>query len=201
MENSDYKAKLEYIRRLVPDHAQIPQLTKGKSFVNEILINKIIDQLPTPYIEDEDPENTKKESSPDLQRLYLKQKNFLKSINDLSNSFHECRNDRERATVSDKIAEIEKKLTVIQENIDFFRKYKELPKVENDPKYPIPDTLILMIKKKQSLASMITQTKKQIEAAHQRGADPQKILEKQKRLTHLRIHKVHVEKAIASKAL
>lgn len=200
MSSDDYKAKLDYIKSLDPDNPHIRALEKGPGFFNFKLIQKCLDKLPVPESIYHRPDEPLKEKDPITARMDIQLRNQIVQKSKLSNALHLCSTNDERARVSKSILEVDEKIITLLKQKEAYLQGKTLPKVESD-KYPVPDNIVDLLAKRNSLRSCISRAKKDLQTMLRTGEDPQKIRDKEDYLHHSKIHLSYVESAVAAQSI
>lgn len=199
---NDFAAKLQYIRSIEPNHPMLPQLDKGPGVVNNTLIEKVLSALPAPAAPSEVPEDEKMtEKDPIIKRFRIQLRNQFVQRAKLSDHFHICTSDHERARISKAIESIQDKIELLFKNMDHYEKKKELPALETTDNYPVPDNPVLLLSKQSSLRSNISIHKKKLKKEAESGQNPDRIKEIEAHLLHLQTHLRYVEAAIGAQAL
>lgn len=202
-----YQDKLNALERAAPGHALIRVFRLIQSAGNEMLLDRELEKIPAqappaPAIQDDpDPDEEEDET---LRRLRIDQSNLYAERAKLSNSFHDCANDRQRAVVSEKIQVVQHRIEEVRGLIRQYKQYGTIP--EPDEKYPVPEDSFKLLATLHSLRASISRKKREIEhlgreVAENDPAAPEKLEKAEAKLKDLRTHLEHVKKAIDTRNL
>lgn len=203
-----YQDKVRALEDAVPGHALIRVFRLIQSAGNEMLLDRELDkvraaapQAPAVQEGDDDPDEAEDET---LRRLRMDQSTLFADRRKLSNSFHDCANDRQRAGVSEKIQVVQHRIEEVRELIRHYKQYGSVP--EPDEKYPVPEDSFKLLATLHSLRASISRKKKEIEhlgreVAENDPAAPAKLEKAEAKLKDLRTHLEHVKKAIENRNL
>lgn len=200
MDRSDYTAGVELLIAKAPDHPLRNAIERGYNYINCLYLQKALDSIP-PDPEDDDSDEYYEEmplesQTPQLDRLYDKLRKLFTKQNKLSNSFHSVATDQDRAVISNKIHRVRNDIEVIMKQIDYYRRNGKMPMETVDDKYPVPDTEVLCIKKRNSLRSSVSRAEKELKEMHRTDADDDRVRRKEEFLREKKIHLTHVENAL-----
>lgn len=208
MNKTDFLNGLEYALEKMPNHALIPSIKRGYNRVNAHYLSKVLLD-----IEDAKAQTsiaivtTKKvDNSTIISTVDEVYNSISKIISTLfserakmSNKFHDCLDDNERARVSMKISNIQSEIKKQLDRRDHYRKTGQLSEDHHSEKYEVPNDPIKLIGKRNSLRSSISRLKKQLlmlAASPEDHPGRKKIKEKEEQLREKEIHLMHVQKAI-----
>jgi hypothetical protein len=173
-----------------PDHPLIKLLDNGMSIINSLYLTQALKDIDLVINKDEP-------SELELKNLFRKKTQLVGQRAILSNSFHNCKSDHERAEVSEEIQLIQHQIVGINQKI---RKYEETGEIPSDSKLDnLPGDLYKLFLIKENARKNIPRLEKAIEELFQLPETPktnQKIQEKEEKLKELKLIKTHVEKLI-----
>lgn len=204
-----YQEKLDALQKANPTHPLLRVFAVSRTPINAILLTRELDktkvvEVEKPVVVEEEEDDPDQDEDETLRRLRIQQSNLFVDRRKLSNSFHECANDRQRRIVSEKIQIVQRRIEMVRAEI---RQYKELGYLpEPDEKYPIPEDTFRLIALRDSLRASISRKKREIEhigrEIEEKDADAPARLEKaEAKLKDLKTHLEHVKKAIADRNL
>ncbi|MBL7780697.1 MAG: hypothetical protein JNM22_05720 [Saprospiraceae bacterium] len=132
-----------------------------------------------------------------LKALWAERTRLFGEMNRMSNHFHDCTTDADRAANSDAIGKKWEEIVAVKERIRQYETTGEVASVATDEKFPLPEYPIELMKKIASIRAMISQAKKTLrEAAELPDEHPERqkrIQEGEERLTYLNLYKGHAE--------
>lgn len=198
MSEAEYNRGLRHVMQRNPKEVLLPTLQTGYSRVNIIYMAAALRRLPEEVKEAEEttPALAKK-ADPALRELWAERTRLFGEMNKMSNYFHECTTDAQRAENSKAILKKWDEIQAVKSRIAHYEKNGVMPVVVSDEEFPLPDDPIELMKKLASIRAMISQVQKTIREAADLPADhPDKsirISEGEKRLEYLKIYKGHAE--------
>lgn len=203
-----YQEQLDTLKKRSPMHPLLRVFhvfrTPGNAFLLARELAKTKPTEPTPV--DVEPEEDEADADEDetLRGLRIQQSNLFVERRKLSNTFHDCANDRQRRAVSEKIQVVQRRIEMVREEI---RQYKELGYMpEPDEKYPVPEDAFRLAALRDSLRASISRKKREIEHIGREIAEnnpdaPAKLEKAEAKLNDLTTHLEHVKKAIRDRNL
>lgn len=199
MTAAEYHTKLAELQRLAPGNLLLNKLRQGSSPVNDVLLlnalRKAREQAkPPPEVDTDDPVGDER-----LAAMRVEQRKLFSERAALSNRFHGCSTNSERAAISEDIQ-------VVQRNIErlagWIRQYKvhgTLPD-EVERKYYVPKDGLELSKKRNSLRVMISRKKKELETLRKgdlsHPATARKVEVEETKFDDLKAQLATIEKAI-----
>lgn len=206
----DYHEQLKRLEKAVPKHPLLWALRRGHTAANAMLLERELGKLPAApapigdHVDDSDDENDDPDTPEDetLRRLRMEQSGLFSDRRKLSNTFHECSNDRQRATVSEKIQVVQRRIEIVKQTIRTYKEQGCIP--EPDEKYPVPEDAFRILALRDSLRASISRKKREIEhigreIEEKDPAAPAKLEKAESKLKELRIHLSHVKQAIENR--
>lgn len=197
MDEAEYIAGLELIERKDPQHSLLPMLQQGYTGGRAIFMAKVVEELiaaePTASREEQ-------AKDPQLQGLFRRQSALFGKRAKLSNSFHRCTTNQQRAKVSERIQEVQDRIRSIRIQIEQFLTNGRTS-MEVSEKFPVPDGLYAQLKKRNSLRSNISNYKrklKQLALLPDGHPERQRIDRYEQKLSTHQTHLKHVQNAIDS---
>ena len=204
MTQEEYWQKVNFVCENAPKHPLINKLTEAYSQINVMylryvlkqLVNRDLDVEPAPR------RSALKEKLIDsddlnLRKLYIKKSSLFTDRAKQSNQFHECRNDDQRAALSDQIQITQKAIEAIMQTIRHYQEFGSLP--EDDERYPIPKNPIELARKLNSIRVRISQIKKEIEQIAElprQHQDRERLPQLEEQLNYYTKYRGHVETAV-----
>lgn len=195
-----YEEKLELLRHHNPAHILLRMLTASRSASSTLILDRLIADIPVkaaPEVQEEEPEDVRDLDDPadvKLAAMRREQSDLFTIRRRLSNSFHDCQNDRQRASVSDQVQEVQRQIDRLFAKIDAYKSLG-LDPGKRDEKYPIPEHPGDRVQLQYSLRSSISRKRGQIKDL---ADQPEKLEKAEAKLRELQNHLKHVEKAIAA---
>lgn len=195
-----YREALDALRAACPDHPLLRVFAMQETGAMRVLIDIELRK----FAATEPPVSAPATENPDdpedeyLKNLRRQQSDLFGDRAKLSNQFHGCASDSQRARVSEEIQVVQKKIEFVRRQI---KDYKAGIAPESDEKYPVPKDATRLLLLRQSLRSSISRKSKEIRelggqcANDVPGAD--KALQKcEAKMRDLQNHLNRVEKAI-----
>lgn len=198
-----YREALDALRAACPNHPLLRVFSMQEGAAMRVLIDielkknapDTATQPPIGAAVDENPDDSEDEY---LKNLRRQQSDLFCDRRKLSNQFHGCASDAQRARVSEDIQIVQRKIEFVRRQIN---DYKNGAAPGVDEKYPVPQDPFRVILLRQSLRSSISRKSKEnrelgdLAARDAPGAD--KALEKgEAKMRELQNHLNRVEKAI-----
>lgn len=204
-----YQEQLDTLKKRNPSHPLLRVFSVSRTPINAILLARALEKSKPPEPEkteevDEEDEELDQDDDETLRRLRMQQSNLFVERRKLSNSFHECANDRQRRTVSEKIQVVQRRIEMVRAEI---RQYKELGYLpEPDEKYPVPEDTFRLVALRDSLRASISRKKREIEHIGREIEEkdpeaPARLEKAEAKLKDLKTHLEHVKKAITDRNL
>ena len=158
MTQAEYLAGLEWLVKVVPNHALRHALEKGYSPINCIYLRHSLDKLPRRK-EDTPPPGEDKV----LIMLSREKSDLFAHRAKWSNKFHDCQTDAERASVSDEIQFIQRKIKDVFARIGEYKATGILPEEKHALTDQLPDNGVQLTQMLNSKRSSISYTRRKIE--------------------------------------
>lgn len=199
MTATDYTAKLAELERIAPGSLLLNKLRTGSSTVNDVLLTNALKKAkeqarPAPDSESDDPVGDER-----LKAMRIEQRKLFSERAALSNRFHGCKTNPDRAAISEDIQ-------VVQRNIErlagWIRQYKVHGTLPDDAerKYYVPKDGLELAKKRNSLRVMISRKEKLLKELRTNDlshpATARKVEVEENKLTDLKAQLATIEKAI-----
>jgi len=191
MTQEDYIAGLELLMAKRPNHPLLRTLKEGFSKLNSVYMKHALKSIPNAT------SNEPKHMDPDndiVRKLMMEKRSLFGRRAKLSNNFHRCQTDADRANVSDDIQKVQRDIEVVMHNIDHYQKNGHLPK-RND-KTEINLSGVELQKKLNSIRSNISIKKSTIKKYFRLPDDhpnKKKIPDLEQKLKELEKEKQHVQ--------
>lgn len=134
-----------------------------------------------------------------LKSLYKQQQVLRGEKSKISNGFHNCTTTDQRREVSRRILEKDATIRANEAKIAHYKAHNVLPSEDEDDEFYLPDDPIALMKKANSIASRISQTKKKLDELGALGpSDPARaeIGNYQGKLNRLKLYKGYAEQKI-----
>ena len=207
-----YREALEVLRAAKPDHGLLRILGLAESPSNRLILDNELDKYAPKPVADtpisvaampDDPEmEIEMPDDPEDERLAAlrrQQSDLFCERRKLSNSFHECFTDSQRAKVSESIQRVQRQIEFVRRQIRDFKEYGHTP--GSNDKYPIPEDTFKLLALRDSLRSSISRKSKEIrllgvEAAGDRAGAAEKLEKAEAKMRELQNHIQRVQKAI-----
>lgn len=208
-----YQEAIEALRAAQPGHVLLRLLSLQETPANRLLLDRELRKIarPTPTqpamggsptppvveIEGEDaPDDTEDEV---LTRLRMQQSDLFCDRRKLSNSFHDCDTDAERAKVSRDTQRVQRQIEWVRKQIADYKAFGYIP--GRDEKYPVPDDPFVLLNLRNSLRASVSRKTKEVRL---RGADvadevagaAEKLQKAEAKLIELQNHLTRVEKTV-----
>lgn len=195
MTHSDYNAGLELLKAKKPDHPLLKVLEKGMSTLNSLYLTQALKDIDMVITQDAP-------GGLEVKNLFRKKTHLVGQRAILSNSFHNCKSDQERADVSEEIQLIQHQIVGINQKL---RQYEETGEIPSTSKLDnLPEDLYQLFRMKENARKNIPRLEQAIEELYQLPESPknaQRIQEKEEKLKELKLLKTHVEKLIKDQDL
>lgn len=202
MSEQDYKARLEMVQRLAPDHPLLSDLqSKGCTRINQIYLQKILakleDQMMDQKIDEpDDPKDLQ------LKNMRMKRRSLYSNRAKLSNSFHKARTNKDRAFISEEIQIIQMQIMELEKKI---RYYQQTGQQASGPFDHLPDDTFELFRIKENARKNIPRLEKALEELfaldEKTPGRARKIHRKEKKLAETKRLKAYVEKRIEEKSV
>lgn len=197
----EYIAGVEWLKMHLPGHPLLPSLQAGHSRINILYLKQALKAVPQEASNDIVPEA----ADADLKTLLKNKKSLFARRAKLSNSFHDCDTDADRAGVSDEIQIVQRQIETVNKQIRHYEATGELlPEGKNVVDATLPGNGVQLVKKLNSLRANISIKKSKLEqlvALPEEHPDKKKIAGIEDRLRKLEIEKANVERAIAEASI
>ncbi len=205
MTRADYDINLKLVERRLPTHPLLRVLRGGWSDVNVMYMEAVLEQLealPEEVI-DEKVENEEgafpkiPANDPVMIRLQQEKSRLFGERAKLSNKFHDCETDDQRAFLSDEIQAIQGDIERVKKQIRNYELGGKLPEPEADGSFQVPGDPYERVRKLDSLRSSESRYKRELEGL---AANPERnkrrIGELEVKIREKRNKIIHVETAI-----
>lgn len=208
-----YAAKIEVLRAAQPGHVLLRILSMGETPANVLILDKELKKITRPAAapapigavvasvevenaDDETPDDTEDEV---LARLRMQQSDLFCDRRKLSNSFHDCANDAQRAKVSRDIQGVQRRIEWVRKQIADYKAHGYVP--GRDEKYPVPDDPFALLSLRNSLRASISRKTKEVRLLASDVQDnvagaAEKLQKAETKCTELQNHLTRVQKAI-----
>ena len=165
MSASEYWDQVELIELGNPKELLLPSLRNGFTRVNQAYLAAALKRLPDPdeisNISDEISDIMEMDPDDTLRELWRKRTLLFGEMNKLSNLFHECTTDQQRASNSLKVMAIWSKIQDVKAEIEYYKANGEAL-ISADDADQLPDNPVALSKKLNSLRARISQKKQQL---------------------------------------
>lgn len=197
MNKQDYTAGLELLKTKDPLNSMIDIISRGFTRINMLYLAAELKNLPKDdKSEDDKPDYS---SDPNHKKICRNISTLYGARARLSNLFHDCEDDNQRANLSSEIQGLQEQIIKQRRAKDFYEKHQR----HIDPEmthYEIPQDPVELIKKRNSLRSAISRHKAHIEQASALK-DHKKVDQINRKLIEKQTHLSYVVKAIDQKDL
>lgn len=195
MTTQEYSQHLRCIERDNPREVLLSALRSGHTRANVMYMRAALKRVPTvEEIEQEAeayPPELRRAADDTLKAMWAERTRLFGEMNKMSNFFHDCKTDEERAANSAAILRKWQEILVVKGKIRHYEEHGEMPP-EQEEEDILPDNPVLLSKKLMSFRAGISQTKAKLEAAAGlddatpgKRANIEKLEAKLKRLKHL----------------
>lgn len=199
MNRSDYEAGLELLRKRMPEHPFFTFLSQGYAPGRVLYMRKAVEEAvaaPVRMKVDAAP------ADPELRKMYIEKSTLFTRRAKLSNQFHVCTTDAQRAKVSIRVQLVQREIEALKNRIEHYLNTGKTKTMKSD-KFPVPDDPYKRLKKRNSLRSNISNYKRKLK--HLAGLpdnhpDRKNIDKYETKLNNLQMHLKHVESAIEEEA-
>lgn len=203
MTREAYMEELGRIERGNPNEPLLPTLRGGFTRLNVVYLKSALGRLTMPA----KPVAAKvvaapiEEVSPDeaLKSLYKQQQVLRGEKAKIANEFHNCTTTEQRREVSRRILEKDATIRANEAKIAHYKAHNVLPSDDEEDEFYLPDDPIALMKKANSIASQISQTKKKLDELGALGpSDPARgeIGKYEAKLDRLKLYKGYAEQKI-----
>lgn len=173
MTQEEYKAGLAWLELKNPSHPLMRQLRLGFTKINVLYMRQALKTVaPAEEVEAEEEETNVSATDPKLIKMQRERRTLFTHRAKLSNQFHECSTDSERAAISDSIQRVQRQIGECLRNIRQYRKTGKLPEVAKAVDEIERLTGVQLMKKRESTKGSIRYLKKMLEQSmYERGDD------------------------------
>lgn len=197
-----YQDMLSALERGNPQHPLLRIFNLLRTEANMILLESEVSKLPAPAEPPGQPMSAQAvvdlDEPIELTHLHRQQSTLFGERRKLSNIFHECFTDRQRADVSKRIQVVQLQIEHVRGCIDHFKSTGQMP--VQDERYPIPKDPFELLALERSLMSSLSRKSNQI---RQLGLDlienvtgaEDRLKKAEKKYSELQKHLEHVRKA------
>lgn len=198
MNEEEYLAAVDWVALKHAQHPLLPSLRQGYSRINLIYLKKALQDVGKPQ-ESSIQEAVVEATDPVLVKLQRERRTLFTHRAKLSNYFHECKTDQQRAANSDEIRIVQRKIEVCLRSIRIYKKTGKLPEQEDVEEL----TGIALMKKYRSTLSNISIKKRNLKhAAHARDERTKNQIAKwEAALKKLENEKLRLERLIARESI
>lgn len=212
MTQSQYLDNLARIEQGNPGEVLLPTLQKGFNRANVTYMKSALKRLPEAD-PDEVPDQVDEPAAPaprpadeTLKALWAERTRLFGEMNRMSNHFHECRTDQERANNSKAIQRKWDEIEAVKGKIRHYEEHGEVPPAGGEEEqFPLPDDPIALVKKLNSIRAQISQTEAKLrEAAELPEGHPDRetrIQEGEKKRAYLVLYRGHAEQKVRGKTV
>lgn len=165
MSEQEFNQALAYIKKIDPDNGWIPDLDKGFSAVRSMYMKKALEELKVREVFEQKPD-TEKPAELTESEIQQIRRSIVKMYTEraiLSNSFHACTTDKERARVCDHLDVVQNKIKAAHLKIEYYEENGALPA---DPAPDLPKDPYDLHRKIRSWATQISRLNKRLDKAH-----------------------------------
>lgn len=198
MTQDEYIASVEWIRIKKPNHPLLKELGERFSAMNVIYCKKIIEQIDGEGEVKEEVEVD--ELDPQLLIEYRTRSTLFGRRAKLSNKFHDCTTDTQRANLSDDIQEVQRDIEICLRNIRIYKATGNFPETEDEEEEL---TGVALMMKYRSVIANISIKKRNINTTV--TAQDEATLAKRKswesQLKKLQDERIKLERKIASESI
>lgn len=184
-----------------PREVLLPALQSGYTRANVVYMLAALNRLPDPEEVEYLPTKGTKPADDTLRALWAERTRMFGEMNRMSNKFHECTTDQDRAENSRDILRKWDEILAVKSKIRHYEEFGEVLKEDEQEKFPLPDDPIALMKKLASIRVQISQSEVKIREAN---ALPNDHPDKQKRIQEgetkrafLILYRGHAEQKIA----
>lgn len=186
-----YREKIEVLRAAQPEHPLLRMLDKAETRANTIILENCLKKIR--QAKKAPPPVDAIASDPALNRLHIEKSKLYAERAKHSNSFHECRSDKERRKVSEQIQIVQSRIEIVRANIRVYQANGRLP--DEEEQYPVSADPFRLLGLRDSLRAAISRKKREIGMAETAG-EAEKLARLKSKYDHLKTHLSIVEKAI-----
>lgn len=184
-----------------PGELLLPTLRTGHSRVNEAYLRAAMKRLPDEAAQEPEPAlwHDTRYADSSLQDLWRDRGRLFGAMNKLSNKFHDCKSDDERAANSREIRRLWAEILTVKDAIAHYEQHGALPAPVSEERFPLPDDPVALVKKQASIRAVISQTKRKLdELGALADGDPEraKIVDYEAKLAELKLYLGHADTAI-----
>lgn len=201
MTQEDYIAGLQWLELKQPGHPLLNTLKSGFSKLNKLYLEHALRSVPA--IPKPKTSNEKEEVA--IILLEKEKKSLYGRRAKLSNSFHECTTDAQRADVSDQIQLIQRQIETINQSLRHYEQTGEILSQEADSKdEPLSSNGVQLMKRRNSIRASVSRFKRLLEQLAAMPASEQRddrISEIEGQLLELKKQEVRVNDAIAQESI
>lgn len=199
MNEDEYLAGVDWVALRHPKHPLIRSLREGYTKINVIYLKHALKEVGEP-----ERENIKaavvEAKDPILIKLQRERRTLFTHRAKLSNYFHECTTDDQRAANSDEIRLVQRKIEVCLRSIRIYKKTGELP--EQAEKEETLTGVALMMKYRSVVSNISIKKRNLRKAAHARDERTKKQISRwEAKLKELENERLRLERLIARESV
>lgn len=196
MEN--YDDVLAALKSACPEHPLLRVFGMLKTETHLRLMENELSKFTVQEETEEAPAAIDGEEAEELTQLHRQQTMLYGERRKLSNSFHDCFNDRQRADVSQRIQVVQAQIEMVRQHINYFKTTGRM--FQADDRYPIPKDPYELLALERSLMSSISRKSNQIrqiglEMLEQKPGADERLQKAEAKIKDLQKHLEHVRKA------
>jgi len=164
MTPKEYWEKVDLIESRNPHEILLSTIKTGHSAVNEVYLGAALKRLrsmPAPQADpepEEEIEVPEEQADETLRGLWRERTSLFGEMNKLSNKFHDCKTDDQRAKNSKHILHIWQQILAVKANMAYYKAHKSLPEPISDED-ELPENPVALSKKLNSIRARISQKK------------------------------------------
>lgn len=211
MTQAEYIDNLARIEQANPAEVLLPTLRCGFNKANVLYMKSALKRLPedapgeeVDHVDDTAPAALRP-ADETLKALWAERSRLFGEMNRMSNHFHECKTDQERATNSTAILRKWEDIQAVKAKIRHYEEHGDMPSVVVEEKFPLPDNPFDLVKKLNSIRVQISQVEAKLREAGELPEDhpdrQTRIQEGEKKRAFLILYRGHAEQKIAGNSV
>jgi len=202
MRPEDYQAGVQYLAERAPNHPLLKSLLREHKRINEMYLTRILKEIgppAKPKVERVTVDQGKSKHDPLLDPIYDRMRKKYGYRAKLSNQFHDCKTDEQRAELSDDIRQVQNAIEELQKTVRYYKRHGVMPAEGEAKAEEIVESGVELMKRRNSLDNSIFYYRKKVREA--RDDDKKNIPQWELKIKQLQNEREGVNRKIGQEAL
>lgn len=194
LNDTEYAIKLAYLEANDPLNFMIHKLRDGNNALNAMYLMEELRNMPKtePKRKDEKPQST----NVIAQGYEVQLRHLRQSRDQLSNDFHLCVTDADRAKISSRIKELTAEIVALNDRLNSYVNGQEITEEPKSDKYPIPEDGLSLARLQHQIRNKVNRINKAIERIFQRNPEDPQLRTYETKLREAKLYKLYIDQAI-----